>query len=137
MSKEDKVIDQSRGGPSFRRINPGEGAKYIEGMIAHCLSYHPEIVSWLRGSIDPDIQVLIISYSVYAFIININEIYIFKSRLLILISTIGDIFICVYLAYCKGHKYIYIFTMSKEDKAMTYIIVVYISVVGDIYLFVA
>ena len=54
MSKEDKVIDQSRGGPSFRRINPGEGAKYIEGMIAHCLSFHSEIVTWLRGSIDPD-----------------------------------------------------------------------------------
>ena len=54
MSKEDKGIDQSRKGPSFRRITPGDGAKYIEEMIAHCLVYHPEIATWLRGSIDPD-----------------------------------------------------------------------------------
>ena len=54
MSKGDSVIDQTRREPSFKRINPGEGAKYIEAMIAHCLTHHPEIVTWLRGSIDPD-----------------------------------------------------------------------------------
>ena len=50
----DSVFDQHRRDPSFKRVNPVEGAKYIEGMIAHCLNIHPEIVSWLRGSIDPD-----------------------------------------------------------------------------------
>ena len=55
MSKVDSVTDQPRKDPSFRRINPGDGAKYIDCMIAHCLSFHSEIVSWLRGSIDPDI----------------------------------------------------------------------------------
>ena len=54
MSKVDSVVDQTRREPSFKRINPGEGAKYIEAMIAHCLTHHPEIVTWLRGSIDPD-----------------------------------------------------------------------------------
>ena len=54
MSKVDSVVDQTRREPSFKRINPGEGAKYIEAMIAHCLTNHPEIVTWLRGSIDPD-----------------------------------------------------------------------------------
>jgi hypothetical protein len=54
MSKVDSVVDQIRKEPSFKRINPGEGAKYIEAMVAHCLSNHPEIVTWLRGSIDPD-----------------------------------------------------------------------------------
>ena len=52
MSKE--VGDPIRREPSFRRVNPAEGAKYIEAMVAHCLSNHPEIVTWLRGSIDPD-----------------------------------------------------------------------------------
>ena len=54
MSKGDSVVDQTRREPSFKRINPAEGAKYIEAMIAHCLTNHPEIVTWLRGSIDPD-----------------------------------------------------------------------------------
>jgi hypothetical protein len=54
MSKVDGLVDQIRREPSFKRINPGEGAKYIEAMITHCLSNHPEIVTWLRGSIDPD-----------------------------------------------------------------------------------
>ena len=54
MSKVDTGVDQPRREPSFKRINPSEGAKYIEAMVAHCLSNHPEIVTWLRGSIDPD-----------------------------------------------------------------------------------
>ena len=54
MSKVDGVVDHGRKEPSFKRINPAEGAKYIEAMIVHCLSHHPEIVTWLRGSIDPD-----------------------------------------------------------------------------------
>jgi len=54
MSKVDSVVDHTRKEPSFRRITPGDGAKYIEAMITHCLSSHPEIVSWPRGSIDPD-----------------------------------------------------------------------------------
>ena len=54
MSKVDSVVDHTRKEPSFKKVNPGEGAKYIEAMIAHCLSNHPEIVTWLRGSIDRD-----------------------------------------------------------------------------------
>ncbi len=54
MYKTDSSADQSRREPSFKRINPVDGARYIDSMIAHCLSFHPEIVTWLRGSIDPD-----------------------------------------------------------------------------------
>ena len=53
MSKVD-TSEQPRREPSFRRITPGDGAKYLEGMIAHCLSFHSEIVPWLSGSIDTD-----------------------------------------------------------------------------------
>ena len=55
MSKLDNVEQsQPRKEPSFRRITPGDGAKYLEGMISHCLSVHSEIVPWLSGSIDTD-----------------------------------------------------------------------------------
>ena len=56
MSKSDGgVSDQVRVVvPQFKRVNPVEGARYIDGMVAYCLSNHPEIVTWLRGSIDPD-----------------------------------------------------------------------------------
>ena len=56
MSKADGgVADQVRVVvPQFKRVNPVEGARYIDSMVAHCLSNHPEIVTWLRGSIDPD-----------------------------------------------------------------------------------
>ena len=55
MSKVDSASSDQVRVPLFKRINPVEGAKYIDGMIAHCLSSHPEIVTWLRGSIDPDL----------------------------------------------------------------------------------
>ena len=54
MSKVDTASSDQVRVPLFKRINPVEGARYIDGMIAHCLSSHPEIVTWLRGSIDPD-----------------------------------------------------------------------------------
>ena len=54
MSKADSGVSDQVRVPLFKRINPVEGARYIDGMIVHCLSSHPEIVTWLRGSIDPD-----------------------------------------------------------------------------------
>jgi hypothetical protein len=54
MSKTDSGVSDQVRVPLFKRINPVEGARYIDGMIVHCLSSHPEIVTWLRGSIDPD-----------------------------------------------------------------------------------
>ena len=52
MSKDNS--ERPKKEPSFRRITPGDGAKYLEDMIAHCLSVHSEIVPWLSGSIDTD-----------------------------------------------------------------------------------
>ena len=54
MSKVDTASSDQVRVPLFKRVGPVEGARYIEGMVAFCLSNHPEIVAWLRGSIDPD-----------------------------------------------------------------------------------
>ena len=52
LSKYDSKSESKT--PVFRRVTPGEGQKYFDLIVQHCLNQHSEIVPWLQGTIHSD-----------------------------------------------------------------------------------